>query len=155
MLLYRALESLDRPVTDGAYLVASVVDRAVERAVAESQEFNHYAAISNRLRSYWNPHTEFGGRLVLYTIRAGSLAHAFYIMMADCSDRTRARPEIEDMDPGYYDVDLEAVLTMVGERAGWRLDKVWDRFCDLRREMEDYEIVPCSGVRMMESHSTI
>lgn len=145
MSLCKALESRGR-ANDGPYLVASVIDRAAECAAGSAM--NYYAVISKTPRSHWNPHTEFGGSMTLYTVSAGSLAHAFYIMMADCGDETRRRPEIEDLDPSYYDIELEEVLMMVGERADWRVDKIWDRFCDLRREMDNYEIVPYSGVHI-------
>jgi hypothetical protein len=82
--------------------------------------------------------------LSLFTVSAFSIAHAFYIMTADCCDPDHRKPEIFELDPEYYGVDIEIVLFNVGEKAGWIVDRLWDAFCEYRNDIWPYEIVPAT-----------
>jgi len=139
-------------------LVALVIDKTFESQVETIRrktetEFDmraaevDYAIIrhDDRIDTCTQSHsTQFGGPLSLFTVSAFSIAHAFYIMTADCCDPDHRKPEIFELDPEYYGVDIEIVLFNVGEKAGWIVDRLWDAFCEYRNDIWPYEIVPAT-----------
>jgi hypothetical protein len=124
-------------------LVALVLDaRVIEELAHCSRSLDaEYAVIKHEHTGEGDPKV-----IVLYTVRAMSIAHAFYMMCADSCDRylRSGRDHVSELDPHYRTMKIDQLLSDVAERAEWNVADLWDAFCDFRYEIYPYEIVPAT-----------
>lgn len=118
-------------------LVALILDEAAASAVKWSFTRNEYAVIRR----------EEGKEIkVLYCMTAPSKDIAFYMMCVDACDHFHYEGKVDHisaLDPEYRTMNAPDLLRDVGDRAGWRMDRLWDcfvEFCD-SGEIEPYAIV--------------
>lgn len=122
-------------------LVALIIDARVieelQSSRAAGREYDEYAVIKY----------EQGRVIVLYTIRAISINHAFYMMCADACDHSIGSEfsEYDRLDPEYRTLEIETVLREVAEMAEWHVGNLWDAFCDCRNNIQPYDIVPATS----------
>lgn len=124
-------------------LVALVLDaRVIEELAHCSRSLDaEYAVIKHEHTGEGEPKV-----IVLYTVRAMSITHAFYMMCADSCDRylRGGRDHVSRLDPHYRTMRIDKLLSDVAERAEWNVADLWDAFCDFRYEIYPYEIVPAT-----------
>jgi len=129
---WRAL-SIVALTLDARILEECASDACVEYAVVKIEEGGQVGI---------NPNA-----MVLYTLEARSITHAFYMMCADACDKFFYKDRIDEvskMDPEYRTMNIVDLLVDVAERADWNIRDLWDAFCEFRTEVHPYYVVPAT-----------
>lgn len=127
-------------------LVALVLDARVVEELGHCRSSNGFEDTEYAVIKHEHTGEEDPKVIVLYTVKAISITHAFYMMCADACDRylRSGRDHVTELDPHYRTMRIDQLLSDVAERAEWNVADLWDAFCDFRYEIYPYEIVPAT-----------